>query len=202
MDLPELPLHNLQLRVGSVIIMLRNLNQTKLCNVTRLAVTKIMKNLIEATVIPRDSARKWIWTWEHSRRQVRKFNGEGVFISRILLMPTNFAFEFKCVQFTASLTFAMPINKSQGQSIEFFGINVGLLCLSHAACSRVSKSSALFVFSSYVKTKNIVHYEGLQYNIYVWSDFFILIVILFLNERLSIFSLGTPPVRSRVGQLV
>ena len=40
LDLPGLLPHNLQLKVGSVIIMLRNLNQSKLCNGTRLAVKK------------------------------------------------------------------------------------------------------------------------------------------------------------------
>lgn len=42
MELPGLPPHNLQLKVGSVIIMLRNINQPRLCNGTRLAVKKLM----------------------------------------------------------------------------------------------------------------------------------------------------------------
>ena len=77
-------------------IVLRNLNQPKLYNGTRLAVKKVMKNLIEATII------------------IGKVKGEDVLISRIPIMPTDFSFEFKRVQFPVSLTFAMSINKSQG----------------------------------------------------------------------------------------
>ncbi|KAF2892009.1 hypothetical protein ILUMI_14164, partial [Ignelater luminosus] len=100
LDLPGLPPHYLQLKVGSVIIMPRNLNQPKLCNGTRLAVKKIMNNLIEATII------------------IGKFKDEDVLIPRIPLMPTDFAIQFKRVQFPVRLAFAMSINKSQGQSLE------------------------------------------------------------------------------------
>ncbi|XP_046803760.1 uncharacterized protein LOC124419194 [Lucilia cuprina] len=40
LELPGLPPRNLQLKVGSVIIMLRNINQPRLCNGTPLAVKK------------------------------------------------------------------------------------------------------------------------------------------------------------------
>ena len=80
--------------------MLRNLNQPKLFKGTRLSVKKIMKNFIEAPVI------------------IGKFKVEDVLIPRIPLMPTYFAFEFKCVQFPVRPAFAMSINKSQGQSLE------------------------------------------------------------------------------------
>ena len=51
LELLGLPPHNLQLKIGSVIIMLRNINQRRLCNGTRLAVKKLMNNAIEATIL-------------------------------------------------------------------------------------------------------------------------------------------------------
>ncbi|XP_037910190.1 ATP-dependent DNA helicase PIF1-like [Hermetia illucens] len=51
LELSGLPPHNLQLKIGSVVMMLRNINQPRLCNGTRLVVKKLMNNVIEATII-------------------------------------------------------------------------------------------------------------------------------------------------------
>ena len=72
-----------------------------------------MKHLIEATII------------------IGKFKGEDLLIPIIPLMPTDFAFEFKRVQFTVSLAFAMSINKSQGQSLEECGIHLARESANH-----------------------------------------------------------------------
>ena len=85
--MPGTPPHNLQLKVGSTISMLRNLNHPKLCTGTRLSIKKLMNNLILAKIIK------------------RKFKGEEVLIPRIPTIPADLPFQFK---------FQMTINKSQG----------------------------------------------------------------------------------------
>ncbi|XP_055307038.1 uncharacterized protein LOC129571291, partial [Sitodiplosis mosellana] len=95
-----MPPHLLNLKVGSAIILLRNLNAPKMCNGTRLAVSKLMTNLIEATIL------------------TGKAKGEKVLIPRIPLIPTDLPFEFKRLQFPVRLSFAMSINKAQGQTLQ------------------------------------------------------------------------------------
>jgi len=51
LELSGLPPPNLQLKIGSVIIMLQNTNQACLCNNTRLAVKKLVNNVIQATIL-------------------------------------------------------------------------------------------------------------------------------------------------------
>lgn len=148
LDLPGMPPHNLQLKIGSTIITLRNLNPPKLCNGTRLAVKRLQNNLIVATIL------------------IGKFKGEEVLIPRIPLITTDLVFEFKRVQFPIRLAFAMTINKSQGQSLEVCGINLETPCFSHGqlyvACSRVGKPSSLFVSAPDNKTKNIVYRQAIE----------------------------------------
>ncbi len=148
LELPGFPPHNLQLKVGSVVMILRNLNPPRLCNGTRLAVKRLMPNLIEATIINGKCA------------------GENVCIPRIPMIPTDLPFDFKRLQFPVRLAFAMTINKSQGQSLSVCGINLENHCFSHGqlyvACSRVGKPTALFVLTSDQKTKNVVYQRALR----------------------------------------
>lgn len=148
LDLPGMPPHNLQLKVGAVIIMLRNINQPRLCNGTRHAVKRLMNNVIEATILK------------------GKYKDEDLLIPRIPIIPSDLPFEFKRLQFPIRLAFAMTINKAQGQTLEICGMNLEYPCFSHGqlyvACSRVGKPSALFVYSTDGKTKNIVYQRALQ----------------------------------------
>jgi ATP-dependent DNA helicase PIF1 len=50
-DSAGLPQHRLLLKVGSPIILLRNLDPSQLCNGTRLCVKKMLGNVIEATIL-------------------------------------------------------------------------------------------------------------------------------------------------------
>ncbi|XP_037943171.1 ATP-dependent DNA helicase PIF1-like [Teleopsis dalmanni] len=147
LDMPGLPPHNLQLKIGSVVIMLRNLNQPKLCNGTRLVITKLMANVIHAMILK------------------GKFKSDEVLIPKIPMISIDMPFEFKRIQFPIRLAFAMTINKSQGQSFSVCDLNLENACFSHGqlyvACSRVGKPSALFVLAPDKKTKNIVYHKVL-----------------------------------------
>lgn len=107
-----------------------------------------MPNVIEATIIS------------------GKSKGKDVLIPRIPMIPTDLPFEFKRVQFPVRLAFAITINKAQGQSLSFAGLNLENPCFSHGqlyvACSRVGAPKNLFVYTPNGKTKNIVYPRALQ----------------------------------------
>ncbi|CAM4834521.1 unnamed protein product [Rotaria magnacalcarata] len=143
-----MPSHNLVLKVGSPIMLLRNLNAARLCNGTRLCVKHIMPHVIEATILTGCA------------------KGEDVFIPRIPMVPNDMPLQFKRLQFPVRLAFAMSINKAQGQSLKVAGINLGAPCFSHGqlyvACSRVETGNNLYVFAPDGKTRNIAYRTALQ----------------------------------------
>ncbi|GBL69566.1 hypothetical protein AVEN_32797-1 [Araneus ventricosus] len=118
-----MPPHMLNQKVGFSIMLLRNLDPSKLCKRTGLCASKLMSNAIQATIL------------------IGNNKGESVFIPRIPLIPSDMSFEFKSFQFPDCLAFAITINKVQGQSLRVAGINLETRCFSqdqlHVSCSRV-----------------------------------------------------------------
>lgn len=149
-----LPNHELELKVGTPIMLLRNLNPKRgLCNGTRLIVTRCYPFLLEDLIITGNKI------------------GELTYIPRISMSPADktLPFVLKRKQFPVSACYAMTINKSQGQTVKNVGLYLPKPVFSHGqlyvAVSRVTSPQGLRIVcvdedpkcAGY--TKNIVYRE-------------------------------------------
>lgn len=155
-----LPPHVLKLKLGCPIILLRNIDPPNgLCNGTRLVCKGFQRNVIDAEIA----------VGEHA--------GQRVFLPRIPLCPSDndmFPFRMKRKQFPIRLSFAMTINKAQGQTIPHVGIYLHEPVFSHGqlyvALSRGTSRKTTKVLVKPVGkvkhpgvyTSNVVYQEVLQ----------------------------------------
>ncbi|KAL8542665.1 hypothetical protein ACS0TY_003520 [Phlomoides rotata] len=93
-----LPDHELNLKVGTPVMLLRNIDHSKgLCNGTRMVVTRMSDRIIEAKVLTESSV------------------GHLALIPRLSLTHSDprLSFKFQRRQFSLIVSYAMSINKSQ-----------------------------------------------------------------------------------------
>ena len=106
-----LPPALLCLKVSCPVILLRNLDPGEgLCNRTRIVVLNVRRKVLQYRIISKN----------------RRFRRKVVLIPRIRLLSNAniLPVPLKRLQFPVRLAFAMTINKSQGQSVEYVGINL------------------------------------------------------------------------------
>ncbi|XP_020972971.1 ATP-dependent DNA helicase PIF1-like [Arachis ipaensis] len=149
-----LPPHKLILKVGVPVMLLRNIDQSSgLCNGTRLQVRKLRNHVIECEVL------------------TGKNVGHIALIPRMNMVPTNktVPVRFQRRQFPIIVSFAMTINKSQGQTLSHVGLYLPRPVFTHGqlyvALSRVKSKRGLKVLlmnhvgMSTNSTINIVYRE-------------------------------------------
>jgi len=152
-----LPNHRIKLKIGVPIMLLKNLDQAEgLCNGSRLIVTRLANHVIGAKMITCNE------------------DGQEIYIPRMSMSPSQSPWPFKLIrkQFSIMLSYAMTINKSQGQSLGFVVLYLSTPVFSHGqlyvAVSRVQSKSRLKILihdnenKPSSKTTNVVYKEVFQ----------------------------------------
>jgi len=103
-----LPPHDLILKVGIPIMLSRNLSPSNICNGTMLLIRELREN----------------WRLYSQGQQ-----WDNCLIFREY--PTDLPIPFKRLQYPVKISFAITINKSQGQTFSMVGIDLREQCFSH-----------------------------------------------------------------------
>ncbi|KAF0712371.1 hypothetical protein AaE_012043 [Aphanomyces astaci] len=159
-NISGLPPHKLEFKVGCPVMLLRNICPSQgLCNGTRLRVVKVSTKCIEATIMG------------------GAFDNKRVFVPRITLVDegsqSNLPFKLKRRQFPVKLSFAMTINKSQGQTLSRVGLILPSPVFSHGqlyvALSRAKTKAGISVL---VRDGKFPGFEGIYTQNVVYRSIF------------------------------
>ncbi|XP_019158438.1 PREDICTED: uncharacterized protein LOC109155160 [Ipomoea nil] len=148
-----LPNHTLTLKIRSPVMLMRNIDHSLgFCNGTRLIITKLADHVIEGEILTGPN------------------KGTKVLIPRMSMAPSDprFPFKFQRRQFPLMLSYAMTINKSQGQTLTHVGLILKKLIFVHGqlyvAASRVNNPDGLKILiakdssSTTTSTTNVVYH--------------------------------------------
>lgn len=145
-----MPPHHLTLKLGAVVMLLRNLSvKHGLCNGTRMIVQELNNHSVKCRLIK---------------------SGTSVAIPRIDVTEADTKLPFKLIrrQFPIRVCYSMTVNKSQGQTFDHVGIDLtkpvfmhGMLYVALSRCKCASNVKVKLPLNC-SSTKNVVYKELLQ----------------------------------------
>ena len=150
LDTPDLPPHELTLKKNCIVMLLRNLDvDGGLCNGTRLRVLDIGNHILRCLILT------GILAFSISFYILGDKKGEEVHLPRIILESgRGLPCKMQRKQFPVKVAFALTINKSQGQTFEYIGIDLMEDVFSHGqlyvAFSRAKRFSGVKVIISFL----------------------------------------------------
>ena len=150
-----LPLAHIVLKPGCPLMLLHDLDPSNgLCNGMCMVLVEVRTMVLRCCILGGDNA------------------GKVVFIPRMTLEPSaeSLPIELSCCQFPVHLAFAMTINKAQGQSIKYIGIDLctpvfshGQLYVALSHCTFSNRIKVVFPeLSDTTSTTNVVYTEVLS----------------------------------------
>ena len=149
LNVSGLPLYKIVLKIGAIVILLRNLNvESGLMNNTRMKMVRMHEYCLHIKILT-GLAKE-----------------ERIILPCIDNMPLNtlFPFQFKRQQFLIKLAYAVSINKSQGQTLDRVGIYLPSPVFSHGqlyvAMSRVRASQDLKIQICNTKEHGMIGNDG------------------------------------------
>lgn len=106
--------HDLMLKVGIPIMLLRKLSPSNMFNGTRLLIKELRENIFMATILTGPAV------------------GQLAYTPRIpMMIPSDSPILFKRLQYAVKISLTLTINKSQGQTYSLVGIDLRKQCFSH-----------------------------------------------------------------------
>jgi len=137
-DVSEMPPHRLTLKVGAIVVLLRNVDVVNgLSNGTRLEVLEMQRHFIRCRIVtgPRHN-RTCTLQYFQFEYQDKRVDGSGVHMTRF--------------QLPVALAFAMTVNKAQGQTAARLGLYLRDQVFSHGqlyvALSRVRTADSVRLY--------------------------------------------------------
>ncbi|CAO0793613.1 unnamed protein product [Mucor circinelloides] len=161
-EMGSLPPHNLELKVGAPVMLLRNIDPAAgLCNGTRLVVRSLRNNIIEGEITTGSKV------------------GHIVSIPKIKFICAasegKSPYDFIRIQFPLRLAFVTTINKAQGQTLNSIGLYLPSQVFSHGqlyvAMSRVKTPSSIKIMIE-PDVSTIQDHDGYYLDNIVYSEVF------------------------------